>query len=1104
MSEFEEPFSTEINPEDLPGLDERWAELRYDPRLVNTGMPSAPSSLLPETGGAEDAAFLGRLLERIRAIFRPAPEEPALPEPPVNLITAEAPNRYGMNDAWRDPDVMKRYQEILPDYAEEYQAQFPDEGRYPFRVAPLPETGLPRYVTGFLADAVEDVTDPAAVRQRADEWLEKNAALVATDRTRALGDGLRYVDQVRFGSAVAGGARGLEPTIAREPTIAQARYQQYANNLPIYGGAMSLTLTRASQHLSITNSFFPIPDEKKASLQPLTGEAKKTSQQRAVAEAKRLLAADGEFTGPDAVALLLHLLAPAAATNRWNEPEDLLAAKFFAELEHAKDEGVVNPERIGELARYAEHAPWERLRVIWEIRRELGIPEWKDAAQVKVAPYRGSDLIILPHNRDYHLAWRLHITPPGSYSTWQVFVDAHSGVVLGEAESLAAHLRHVASSRSLEAGEPDVDNPNLTADVLENQIAAFFQLQPHQLSVIPLRQILNAHPNRARETINIAVHGLRCFDYFVNRCGVDRERLRPDTSPETPNSADLLTLVVGHGGDHLAIRFNPELATVVFQSDPGGGIIDGSRRIHQPSLDPEVVYHELVHACMWRLSPDSFELPQQRVPFAKALLEGYAIYFARSIAENHAEIAAANLPDDDSHLWARAAYRKTDVIDTMDVGWGQDWSLFRQQISCAGEDFLPWPNLYPSKSVTDLDVYRIGMIWARALWEIRRILGVDITDRTALVTFPALVGWAISFETAADNFVDSLRRDTASVNDAQIAAVIDVFNRRNISAGRSVRAVAETVAANGAVTCYAGGPGFLRRARDDGSWQTVPLPEFTETAQGITALAANGPHLYAATEDKVWHFDGAIWTEIAGWPADQLPLSMHHTGRSLWIGSSSNLQEFTPGAQPHSGTWNVHEVAQGGEPSVLSVGEFSVTENGVEHPGISVLTLDVEEALARFAGEQELRWRSLGDRDADNAYIGWPLCVTGVGDAIYLGTLNTGLWKKTMRFRDDRLRDPGHWQPAATDGFPSCAAVLSLTSHDGVLYAGTGAGLFMMNDSAASVWQPVSVPIAGAPAEQPMVRSLSVTNNHLLVGTVHHGVWMRSGNGIWSNHPISM
>ena len=1086
MSEFVPLLTPEMYPQDRSGIEKLLTHAqgagRFDPQLVNLLGSASLEPILFQSEDTTNPSLLGKITEFIRSIGRLAPEEPPSPLTPVNLAPNVSPYRYGLNDAYRNPDVLSLYHKFLPDYAKSYREQI-DQNRYPLHINLLPETGLPRYLNGFLKKELDTLDDPKAVQDRADEWLTDNRVLVTGDQTREIQDGIYYVDQVRF-RGVADGSRGLETTVSH------ARYQQKYNDLPVYGGAITLTLTRSSRHLSVTNSIFPVTDGKRAQLRSLVGDEKEASRQRAFSAAKRLLAVDREFTGLGAITLCLHLLISGVDEESWGPQEEALAKKLFAELALYAEEKLTDKIR-SELESLSEQPLPARLRTLWTQRARFDIPQWVDEEQMIVASYRGSDFTILPYRDDFHLAWRLWITPSLTYNTWQIFVDAHSGVVLGEPESLAAHLKYVPSSASLAADQEDEDDPDLTIPGLETQMSSIFQMQLHgQQNSTKLGQILQGlmgNSQLARESVNIAVHGLRCLEYIEKKCGVELNRLRPDNDPLTPSSSDILTLIVGSQATKLNTFFNPAKAGVIFQTEPDGGIFAGNRRIHKPSLDPEIVYHELFHAFMWRLNPDPFELQQEIVPFSRALIEGYAIYFARSLAVHAVQLMAADVADSDEHLWARGAYRQSD--------WQQEWSLFRQA-DIPGEDFLAFPNLYPPTSTDGLAVYRVGMVWARALWQVRRILGQEITDSTLLSVFPALVGWAISFETAANNFIDALRRREPPIDEAQIDAVIEVFNRRNIAPGHNVFAVAEIVAADGTIICYAGGPRFLRRSVNGAPFVAVDLPESDEIGQGITALAGFGSDLYAATAGKVYHFDGALWRAVVGWPEAQLPLTMHHTGHSLWVGSSSSVQQFTPGTHPHLGTWTEHTLlrTQDKRVSVVAANSFSVVVSGVEHRGICALGIK-STANAYFAAENNPQWRSLINTDPVSQTIGWLLCVAGGGDAVFAGTLAGGLWKQTIAVEQDSLTSPDFWQPLGTPALDPKIAVLCLSFHNGTLFVGTSAGLFQVDEGADSILRPIVLPLPDNPEKEPMIRSLCATDNYLLVGTAHHGVWLRPRNG---------
>ena len=605
---------SEQNPIHLPEiaqdnpLDNLVFQPRYNPRIV------ALDRLLdvyPFRRTIEQPLELEAIQEILRRLQPDEGDEPPVPVT-VPVQSSPSPAYSGYNDAYRLPNLPDYYDKILPDYADAYnRQQILDVGRYPFQVKTLPETGLPRYVNGVLPEPPPPLESDAQVQEVTARWRDSNLSVITGSAAVDGPNQLEYLDVVRnypvYGEE--GGQRGIEIQVAH------ARYQQYYNRLPVYGGGAVLTLTRDNQHLSVTNSFLPIPDELREALRPLTEEEETAARPLARAVAHRVLMADEEFAGVGAASLAVHLLAPLLDEPErvWGEGEDLLLRKLWSALrgmaERAPEEqesghffGQMLPADLS----VAESREW--LRGLMEWREKLAIPAWDDEAQIVFAPYRGSDLVILPFDDSFYLTYRLRVHTGDEAETWQLFVDARNGVVRGDPEPLAAHaLSYIARSAELAAGAPPFQDPALTLGVVSQQAARFCQFKVSGGAPMTLVQLVNQNPTRHDEAVNIGVHANRLYDYFVDACGVDTSKLQP-AAPSQP-----VTLLVGRVDPRLAIKFDPGTAAVIFQSDTGGGIVEGNRRILQPSMDPEVIYHELVHALMWRLNGDPFEIQQHNI-----------------------------------------------------------------------------------------------------------------------------------------------------------------------------------------------------------------------------------------------------------------------------------------------------------------------------------------------------------------------------------------------------------------------------------------------------------------------------------------------------------
>jgi len=1069
--------------------------LRYDPHIVDIGTPATTPPLESSTG------LIERIWEAIQIRIWPKPDEPADAEARILLQPSPSPVRYGFNDYFWNPDLTERSYTAYPAYYKLYTERVLDAQRYPISLTPSPETSLPRYLTGALEEPVQQIDQEGAVQAAANGWLKANEQILAIEADRGLSS-LRDRRVVRFGRP------GRQRSIESE--LASVTYQQYHNDVPIFGGALTLVLVRNNPHISVTNALLPLPTDAAQQLLPPANMDKARTD--AIQSAKRFLAADDEYRGIGAVALYFHLLKPwldgERAEDSWGEEQMLLSKKILSaltggEITRRLGAQIQQVMADGEALR-ARAGIGETIVSLRELRRrwrDASLPRWEDKAQIDIAPYRDSELIVLPFADSVYLAFRIFVTSPLGYDTWQLFIDAHTGDILGQAEPLAAHIRFFDTSAAIAAGQPPVDDAGRSVADLEPRLARFCpRVMQHGGNPQSLAQVAAVSANLETEAVSVAEHASRLYDYFVGECGVSDTDLQPRGDTGSPNHALPLTLVLGREDPALSIAFDPATAGLVFQSDTHPlGIRERNRRIVQPSLDPEIIYHELAHAFMWRLNPEPFELHQTSAPFSRALVEGSATYLARSFARHQAEqnaaiagvALAAAAANDDSYLWAQGAYRKNfQEQGGQNAGWGTDWSIFRSQ-SIVSEDLLALPNFYPSSHTHGLDIYYVGMVWARALWEIRGVLGSVKTDSHLLATFPALVGWAINFEVAAENLLDSLRRD-GDIPLADLQEIEAIFRRRNLATGGNVRGLAITTGAGSSL--FAGGSFGLLRSRDGGAtWQPVALPAPALANGRVTALAANGSQLFAAAAGRVFVFDGANWQVVANQPEKQLPLSLRHTGRCLWVGTTSAIWEFS------QGVWTDHSHSPLARHSIVGVTGFSATDpGGVAQPGVALLGLKEEED-AFYAGENGPEWRSLGDV-VQNGAIGRILCLVAAGDRIFAGTLHQGVWQQQIAHNGQR-HTRGFWQPLAPAIVPSGSAVLSLSFHNGALFVGTTQGLFVFDPAQNPIWQPLPLDDGGHPVPDPIVMAIETSDNHLLVGTASNGVWTRPRNGgPWLRH----
>jgi hypothetical protein len=517
-----------------------------------------------------------------------------------------------------------------------------------------------------------------------------------------------------------------------------------------------------------------------------------------------------------------------------------------------------------------------------------------------------------------------------------------------------------------------------------------------------------------------------------------------------------IRIQVGKPGPDLEMGFNPASSDpklITFQSDTGNGL-QSAHVVREPAFDPEVIYHELTHALMFLLNPAPFDLQHTSVPFGRAINEGYAMYFARSLA------ARSDSDHPDEH-WARGAYSD----------WGDEWAL--AHTGSGTGDVLPAPNLYPNRKTDPkkdlLSIYAVGMIWARALWDIRQALGnPDLVDRAALNAFNYVPGYVPSFESAAEGFVDSLS------NSGDRATAIGWFAGRGILADRGVRAVA--LANHSQVQLAGTDGGVLRFDAASGQWR----PWSDGGIQDIVALASDplGSMVYAATEKGILRRDtvnpGVSWQSVDTWTFKETPLSLVFAAPNLFVGTSRGV--YVNNTPNGNGTWSRFEGVQKMEDLVVAL----ATGDTADPIPLTILFAANMGSPQRRPISAGVGWESAGAFPPNDPVITTAIAADSINNAVYAGTLNHGIWRNAFT-------GTSAWNP---DAAPiTVGAVLDLCVANGTVFAATTTGLF---ERAGAAWQPVP----GAPTGILTRVAASADASILLVGTAGQGLFVRS-NDVW-------
>lgn len=724
-----------------------------------------------------------------------------------------------------------------------------------------------------------------------------------------------------------------------------------------------------------------------------------------------------------------------------------------------------------------------------------------------VARYFGQDAFVLPYVEDgigkFALAYEIQFTREYGEAAWRVFVDAESGVVLGEPEDLMQRASVFGTSAEIETNQRMPLSPaelaGLTGSNTPTNRVAIFEFEYHSESTFngPIdltppnvnAVLAGGDANRAarmQEALNIAWHAKRAYEHFIH-VGVSPLTLsqykRADGTLQPAPTVRIYVGRNGNPGDPIDVGYNPvqtlDPRVINFQSDNtrGGGLSSGinNKPIFQPSLDPEVVIHEITHALMWMVSPDPFLDSYKLTPFAAAVREGYANYFGHSIGARVAPV---------SDTWASGSYRQQH--------WGKQWALPSVN-SFVGADLLAAPNLFPHAKTDSIDKYDVGMILARAFWDVRDLLGADLTDKLALNALTYAHGIVTNFEQLAEGFIDSASHDANA--QAHVPQIIELFAKRRILAQRGIQSIAPVVATTGALDSLLVSDDFgVWRSLDGGvTWNGWQQPSNNPIAKGAISLAEQNQIVYAAAEDGIYQRarNAATWSSLGNWNQDtgsQRPMALVATATGIYVGTGRGVWRF--GLNPAAANWESW-YPNGGIRivTVIDLVEMSRTSNNTIH-----LYANQFRSI-NYRGEGDpADWNSSGGMTSGGVAI-TPLlsALTAQHDVVYCGTLSQGIWKQT--WNGGNL--PSSWQQIVTSVQLGNAPVLCLALAKNKLWVGTMAGLKEIQLDTTPIQ--VTAIALRLNSLAPWITKILAIDNIVLVGTAQDGLWRREGQGAFQS-----
>ncbi len=613
--------------------------------------------------------------------------------------------------------------------------------------------------------------------------------------------------------------------------------------------------------------------------------------------------------------------------------------------------------------------------------------------------------------------------------------------------------------------------------------------------------------NHHKEGMNIAYHAWKFYNYFLSDCRVDPVDLFKWFTAAGQQGPPLV-IQAGMNGKkdaRLETGFIPSKSeftgTITFQSATDDGLIsEGGTRVHHPSRDPEMIYHEMAHGLMWLLNSVPFDNRNDSVPFGRALLEGYANYLARSLAAQS---------DPGTGQWARASYK--------DTIWHQRWSVAVPAVEPSathapqrqiGLRLLPVPNNYPDVSTKGLAVYDVGMIWTRALWDMRTFLsqqadaGADekariaLADRLVMQSYRCVLGWSASFETAAEGLIAAARillsqiAGLAPTRQKEIVKGIqDRFLARGILAERGIQAIGQ-VTTGGSTRWLAGADSGLRVSANPhlpwNQWQ--PITDAGNALPGVIDLFVHGDEVYIATELGIYRWNAAsndLRADRVGGNemAAQTPRCLAVVAGQPVAGTNYTLWRFDTVQQTWQ-QWIAPGVAI--ELKLAAAQIMTATVGGREFCLVAALD-HIRYAEMSNGGAAAPTWKILViDNTPD-----WITSVCVVGTMLYAATAYKGVWPVQLSFSGGSLKAtagvPLPTAPALPPNEPGMGKALRLM-HDGnqKLYAGTTTGLFEFNLSAnGSKWTRV----AGSP--QTVATMVFPIGGAVAAGTAAGSLWIQ-------------
>jgi hypothetical protein len=711
----------------------------------------------------------------------------------------------------------------------------------------------------------------------------------------------------------------------------------------------------------------------------------------------------------------------------------------------------------------------------------------------------------------YRPAFIVLVSERNASRSWEIAVDAENSWILSALEASVGVVQGCVYKSNYEKK----NQPPSTVDLANVDEGDFAAKAPHFAMKGDAYKEPSGCPNTSpidnnrMRSANVYYHLHHALETFSNEIAKDAWSGAMDVPvkmPGTDGKIDVHMIPGEETGKYKHVEKSLWFGTG--QSDPP---------VEDPAYDCEVMYHEYAHAVFHVVQPDIFKgLPYA---FRLALNEGGGFYYGCTLSERSPAPAGQPIMSSQtspSH-WGEVAYSHS------------TWAGFRElkrenpEEQEANFDWLRVYNVFPryDQGTEDPagDTHACGMVWARALWDIRRVLGYQIADAVILRSLALLGGVQSDWETPAEAIIQ-VDGDYAQITGgpSHESALRLIFCSRGIAADSPVHDLV-TITLDGKSYVLAatentaqGGdqPGCMISGNQGDTW--APLGSGGPAEAVALAALENGIKalIWAASEEwspagggatltgKIYQYELELdsnvnpvtddsWSELDDLPEKVNILSLAGMEKpggddEFWLFAGTER-----GLYRYDGSWTLVET-MAKDRQVFDLAITLVPANGQPMPRLLVATQ---------SGVYVLDPDSL-ERDPDlekSRPTNYALTVAADGTPghLWAGTAFDGIyhfdpadkrWKEDSTIEDER---------------PVYRLLVEQAGAQQTFYAGTNGGVYRRRGGGDwEAYNDTSHP-NGEAIQSTSAMALSRVGNRLLAGTAQRGAWRRnvSDGGGW-------